>query len=404
MIYEYFQIAIKSLLNRRLRSWLTIIGIIIGVAAIVSLISLGQGLQLAIDEQFEKVGANRITIAPGGLNLGPTASEITAAELTKDDVDFIDQIRGVRAAVGIITKTARVRFNSETKNLFVFGTPTTKDAREEIDKIGFFEIEKGRQLDSSDRNSAVLGNNIAYDTFDKNLSIGDRIRINDNPFTVVGIQKLAGTGIHDVIIRIPEDTARVLFNEPEVVAQIFVTVRDGFDVDKVAETIKEKLRKRRDVEEGEEDFTVQTSEQAIESLKTVLGVVQTVLAGIAAISLLVGGIGIMTTMYTSVIERTKEIGLMKAVGARNGNILSLFLVESGLIGTVGGILGILLGLGMAKLGEIIANYAGVGLRASTSATLILGALFFAFSVGTISGLVPARTASKLKPVEALRFK
>jgi len=164
------------------------------------------------------------------------------------------------------------------------------------------------------------------------------------------------------------------------------------------------VAKYKEQEEGEEDFTVETSEQAIESFKAILGGVQTALAGIAAISLIVGGIGIMTTMYTAVIERTKEIGLMKAVGARNSSILSLFIVESGLIGTVGGALGIALGIGMAKTGQYIANYFDVGLKASTNPVLIFGALFFAFAVGTISGLVPARTASKLKPVDALRFK
>jgi len=404
MIYEYFEIAVKSLLERKLRSWLTIIGIIIGVAAIVSLISIGQGMQEVIDEQFQKVGANRITIAPGGIFLGPTGSELTAAKLTKEDVEFIKDIKGVKVAIGILFKTAKVRINDEIKPISIFSVPTDKDSRAEIEKIGFFEIEKGRQLESTDRYSAVLGYNIAYETFDEDISIGDRIRIEDTPFTVVGIQKFAGTGVHDVLIRIPEDTGRALFDEPEEISQIFVTVRDGYDVDEIAEIIEEKLRKRRDVEEGEEDFTVQTAEQAIESFKTILNVVQTVLAGIAAISLIVGGVGIMTTMYTSVIERTKEIGLMKAVGARNSNILSLFLVESGLIGTAGGVLGLVLGLGMAKTGEIIANYFGVPLRASTNIFLILGALFFAFVVGTISGIVPARTASKLKPVEALRFK
>jgi putative ABC transport system permease protein len=404
MIYEYFQIAVKSLLNRRLRSWLTIIGIIIGVAAIVSLISIGQGMQEAIDEQFQKIGANRIIITPGGLALGPTGGEITPSKLNKDDAEFIRNIKGVRASVGVLFKTAKVRINSEIKQISIFGVPTDKESSDEIEKIGFFEIEKGRQLRNGDKFAAVLGKAIAEEAFEKNLTTGDRIKIEDNPFTVVGVQKLAGTGVHDIIIRIPEDTARAIFNEPDEVSQIFATVRDGYEVDEVAETIKEKLRKRRDVEEGEEDFTVQTAEQTIESFKTILGAVQTVLAGIAAISLLVGGIGIMTTMYTSVIERTKEIGLMKAVGARNSNILLLFLIESGLIGAVGGLLGLALGLGMAKTADIIANIYGVPLKASTNIFIILGALFFAFIVGTVSGVVPAQTASKLKPVDALRFK
>jgi putative ABC transport system permease protein len=404
MIQDFFEIAIKSLMHRQLRSWLTIIGIVIGVAAIVSLISIGQGMQDAIDEQFEKVGSNRIIISPGGFALGPAGGEISTAKLTKDDVDFINGIRGVRAAFGVVFQTAKIRIDSETKLLSVYGTPTDRDAQAEIEKIGFFEIEKGRQLDNGDRYAAVLGNRIAYEAFEDDLKIGDRIKIEDIPFTVVGIQKLAGTGIHDVLVRIPEDVAREMFDKPDEVSSIFATARDGFDVEEVAKTIEEKLRQRRDVEEGEEDFTVQTAEQTIESFKTILGVVQTVLAGIAAISLLVGGIGIMTTMYTSVIERTKDIGIMKAVGARNSHILTLFLIESGLIGTAGGVLGLLLGLGMAKTAEIIVQYFGIPLRASTNLYLIFGALFFAFAVGTVSGIVPARDAAKMKPVDALRFK
>jgi len=403
-LQKYFEIAIKSLTERGLRSWLTIIGIIIGVAAIVSLISIGQGMQEVIDEQFKKVGANRIIISPGGIFFGPLGSELVSAQLTKDDADFIKKIRGVEAAIGVVTKTIQVRFDDETKTLSIFGVPTDSEAIAQIKTIGFFEIEKGREFTQSDRYVAILGNIIAYDTFEKNITTGKKIRIEDETFTVVGIQKRAGTGIHDMIIRIPEDVARALFDEPEMVSTIFATAKEGFDVGEVAEDIKVKLRKKRDVKEGEEDFTVQTAEQSIESFKTILGVVQTVLAGIAAISLLVGGVGIMTTMYTSVIERTNEIGLMKAVGAKNSNILLLFLIESGLIGIVGGGLGLLIGFGMAKIAEIIAQAFGVGLRISTNIWIILGALLFAFIVGSVSGFVPARTASKMKPVDALRAK
>ncbi|MBW2995315.1 ABC transporter permease, partial [Candidatus Woesearchaeota archaeon] len=339
VLYKYFEIAAKSLLARKLRSWLTIIGIVIVVAAIVSLISIGQGMQEVIDEQFEKVGSNRIIISPGSIFFGPAGSELVSAQLTKDEVDFVKKIRGVEAAIGVVSKTTQVRFNGETKTITIFGVPIDSEAIKQIESIGFFEIEKGREFTQTDRYSAVLGNIIAYDTFEKNITVGKKIKINDETFTVVGIQKRAGTGIHDVIIRIPEDVARTLFDEPEIVSTIFVTAKDGFEVSEVAENIEVKLRKKRDVKEGEEDFTVQTAEQSIESFKTILGVVQTVLAGIAAISLLVGGVGIMTTTYTSVIERTKEIGLMKAIGAKQKDILTQFLIESVVLTLSGGIVG-----------------------------------------------------------------
>jgi putative ABC transport system permease protein len=203
---------------------------------------------------------------------------------------------------------------------------------------------------------------------------------------------------------IPYDTAVSLFELDEIDILIVQTI-EGIDVNTVAESIKKELRDYRNVDEGEEDFRVQTFEQVMKSFQTIFGIVQAVVIGIAAISLLVGGIGITNTMYTSVLERTRDIGIMKAIGARNSDIMKLFLIESGLLGLVGGAVGIIIGIGMSKTVEIAVTklYNFVYLKAHFPWYLILGALAFSFIVGSISGVMPARQAAKMKPVDALRY-
>jgi putative ABC transport system permease protein len=183
-------------------------------------------------------------------------------------------------------------------------------------------------------------------------------------------------------------------------------VKDNYIPGDVAENIKEKLRKHRNVKEGEEDFTVQTSQELLDSVGVILDAVQWFLIGIAAISLLVGGIGIMNTMYTSVLERTREIGVMKAIGARNGDITILFLIEAGVLGMAGGLIGCLLGVTLSKTVEILSAGALANstlVKAYVSAELIAGALLLSFIVGCVSGVLPARQAANLKPVDALRY-
>jgi len=401
---KFLTIAVRSLLKRKLRAWLTIIGIIIGVAAIVSLLSIGEGLQNAVNEEFQKVGSNRIIVAPGGVYTGPGGSGLSSAILTQKDVDVINRVNGVEVSAPVLIQNGRVKFKGKTVYTYIGGFPVTDpDVRAAIEGIGFFEIEEGRQLKPSDQNSAVIGNILAHKVFGKNISLRDKIEVEGITFTVVGIQKKAGTGIHDVIVRMPEDVARKIFDKPEEISQIFVTTYEGLNVTEIAEKIKTDLRKSRDVKEGEEDFTVQTSEQLISSFRTILGAVNAILAGIAAISLIVGGVGIMNTMFTSVLERTRDIGIMKAVGAKNSQVMIIFLIEAGLIGIVGGVLGAALGLGIAKLAEFIALQYGVTtLKVSISMGIIFGALLFSFVIGSVSGLWPARMASLMKPVDALR--
>jgi len=398
---EYLKYAFKNISHRRLRSWLTLIGIFIGIAAVVALISIGQGMQNAINEEFSKAGADRITIQPAGGFGGVYISE----KLYQSDVDVINRVKGVDFATGVIIKTGRIKYKDQTETAAIFGVGADEDTRQFIANVDFFLIEEGRQFKSIDNNVAILGNNVAKNLFDSEILVGKKITVEGKEFKVIGIQKKSGSPMHDNMVRITTDAAQELFNlkKTEEVSMIFAKVKPGIDPLVAAEDVKKELRKDHNVKEGQEDFVVVTAGQMIEGFNNILLVVQVVLIGIAAISLVVGGIGITNTMYTSVVERTREIGIMKAVGAKNSDIISIFLLESAMLGLFGGILGIGIGLSVSKGIELIAISAGVNvLKAYLGYELIVGALIFSIGVGTISGVLPAKGAAKMNPVDALR--
>ncbi len=402
MLKDYFKFVLNSLVKRQTRSLLTIIGIFIGIMAVVALVSLGQGMQRAINSEFEKAGSNRIIITPGGTFMGPTGGSMSTATLTDDDLKVVKDVDGVDEAFGVVSETVRVWFKEDSSYISVWGTDITNDAIKFMDDVGFFEIDTGRTFKSGDGYVAIIGYRITEDMFDEKVKVGDTIEIKGKEFKVIGTQKKAGTGVHDIMIRIPKKIAVDLFEKEDKIDTIFATTKEGLKPSEVADKIKEELGDYRDVEKGEEDFSVQTAEQTIQSLNTILNVVQVILVGIAAISLIVGGVGIMNTMYTSVLERTPEIGIMKAIGAKNSDILWIFLIESGFLGVIGGAIGVILGLSLSKIVELIAVSAGMDIfKAYMGFPLILGALFFSFIVGALSGALPARQAAKMNPVDAL---
>ncbi|VVB53689.1 MacB-like periplasmic core domain protein [uncultured archaeon] len=403
MISEFLRISIEGLKNKGARSWLTMLGIIVGIVTIVSLLSLGQGLQDAINKQFDLIGKDTVYIIPSG-SFGPSMGK----SLTKDDFRVIKTVKGVEDAAQMVTKFAKVQLHDETKYTFVSGLPTDNSLDLIVDGENI-KLNPAHPFDASDANSnkVAIGYNIATGVLFKDhpVSIGERILIEGVPFRVAATVSKIGNPQDDTNIYIPIETARTLFNEPKNVYAIVAKVKSGEDNAVVAENIKQALRRYHDLKKGEEFFDVYTKEQLQESFDVIFSAVQAVLFGIAAISLVVGGIGIMNTMYTSVLERTKEIGIMKSIGATNGNIRTMFLIEAGLIGSVGGAVGCVFGVLLAKSFEYIAvNQLGQDLiQASVSWQLILGALSFSFVVGCLSGVLPAQQAASLKPVDALRY-
>ena len=378
------------------------IGIIIGIAAVVSLISLGQGLKDGMNAEFDKMGADIIMIMPGS---GFQSMGSAGSSLTKDDVEVIRKVRGVNLAGGFLTKVAKVEFGNEMKYSWVSGF-ALDESKEIIDNMDSFNVESGRDLKRGDTYKTLIGNSVAGgDFFKSKVRAGDYVMINGKKFRVVGTLERIGNPDDDQAFMIPLETARDLFDEPDNLMVIMANLKPGFDASDVAENIKKAMRKDRDQKVGEEDFSVQTAEQLKETVASILNLVQSVLIGIAGISLLVGGIGIMNTMYTSVLERTRDIGVMKAIGARNINIMWIFLIESGIIGLVGGAIGCAIGISISKSIEYISS-ASLGvdyLKASVAPELIIGALAFSFIVGMLSGTLPAVRAARLKPTDALRY-
>jgi putative ABC transport system permease protein len=325
-------------------------------------------------------------------------------KLSDEDLSAVRGISGVKSASAMVFKLARITFKSENKYTFAMGMDDPDiDFEKMIESFGV-EMDLGRGAEG-DR-EAVLGKNfISGDFFDAPVEVGDKIEIEGKKFRVVGSVSEIGNPQDDANVYITFDAALDIFDlSRDELDLIYVTVRESEEPAKVGERIKKKLRKLHDVDEGDEDFTVSTTDDYMETFSIVLTVVQIVLIGIAAISLLVGGVNIANTMYTSVLERTNEVGIMKAIGARNSDVFLLFLIESGILGVVGGIAGIAVGIGLSKLVAFVAASAGwTFIQTLFPWYLTIGALLFSFAVGAISGTLPAYQASKLKPVDALRY-
>ncbi len=402
MLEDLLKISLKSIANKGIRSWLTVIGIVIGISAIVSLISLGQGLQDAINQQFAILGPNLILIMPGG-GFGPGGG---ATSLSDHDVHVVKGVLGVDMAAGFIAKVAPVKFRDKVAYLQVSGMdPATQDIL--LQGTGI-KIEKGQQkFKTSDTGVVAIGYELwgTDNVFSQPMRIGDKVTINGKKFTVISFISRIGNKNDDSNMYITQKDEENLFNVKDNYLEMMVRVKDGYDVTAVADKIKEKMRLDRSEKKGAEDFIVITLNQVMTAVSTILTAVQAVVIGIALISLVVGGVNIMNNMYTSVLERTREIGVMKAIGARNSSIITMFVMESGIIGLVGGALGILVGAALSKTVEYIAvTQLGTTLiQASLTPPLIIGSLLFSFLVGVISGFLPARQAAQLNPVEALRY-
>src|SRR3989338_2534015 len=340
MIKDYIKLGISNLFHRKMRSWLTMIGIFIGIAAIVGLISLGQGMKEAIGNVFLSIGSDKILVqAKSGLQFAGPPGSSAASNLTTHDINVIKKVNGVAQAGARLIKPAKLEFGNEVKFYFAASMPDDEEGRKLITEINRYETESGRLLKKGDKFKAFIGDSVANKGIfkKKKIELGNKLKINDVEFEVVGILKKSGNPQQDRVVIVPEDTLRdILKIDKKKVDVIAVKVQKGVDVNSVADEIEKAIRRDRGLKLGKEDFEVSTPQQILETLDSILTMVEIVLIGIAAISLLVGGIGIANTMYTAVIERTKEIGIMKSIGAQNKDILLIFVIESGLLGLAGG--------------------------------------------------------------------
>jgi len=403
-LWNYFKIAYSNISRRQLRSWLTLIGIIIGIATVVSLNALGEGLEFAIESQFSDLGSNVITITASG-GFGPPGTGVITP-LSDKEFNAISSVSGIETVAGRILEFGKLVFNDKAIFGYSASLSNDKDQRELLEKLLNMEIEVGRFLTSSDDRKVILGNNFYTDSvgLGKIIKPGDKIMIDDVSFEVVGILAKKGNFQFDNTVFMNENTLRDLTNQEDDIYDIIVAEFDSNDdVDKIKAAIEKKLRKVRNVDVGDEDFSVQTPQSLLENVSSILLSIQIFVFIIASISVVVGGVGIMNTMYTAVLERIREVGIMKSIGATNSVIFTLFFIESGIIGAVGGIIGAALGSLMA-IGLAFAGQAVLGadlIVAHITPSLLLYAIIGSFLIGSFFGTLPAIQAAKMKPVDAL---
>lgn len=403
MLKEYFKIAVKNLRTRQLRSWLTILGIVIGVFLIMSLLSLSQGLKDTVLQQLRAVGTDIVMIMPGSFS-DIFTTLIGGVELTEEDLNTVARTQGVEAVIPNVYKGAIMKYQGQSKTVILAGM----DLRNALDiyqnDIGM-KIEEGRWPFAGKR-EIVVGSLVPTDVF-PGLKINTQATIKGRQFEIVGVLKSRGSKQDDSLVGVDLNIYQEITGERKGAPQAIAKIASGYNVEQVAKNIKANLEegaKRRSGQKEESTYSVLTSQAMGSIVGNIMGIIQAVVFAFGSIAILVGGIGIMNTMYTSVRERTKEIGILKAVGAKNSTIVLIFLIESGIIGLIGGIGGMIPGLGLAKLIQMYGQVHPVFyIEASITPGLIIFGLLFSFGVGCLSGFFPARSAAKLKPVEALRY-
>lgn len=393
---DLFQFAIKNIRGRRLRSYLTVLGVVIGITAIVALITLGEALQQGVAGQFDRLGTRRIFVGPKEASAGGPPSGVSP--LTESDMNAVASIPQVEYINPIYSESAEVAHGNERgiRDVFAYDPAIFEKSFRDV----AVDLEDGRYLQAGDTDAAVIGWGIAHEFFDKEIHVKSSIDINGKKFRVIGIKAKQGDRNEDYSINVPLETLRGLFNNPKAISAFALQVKTGMDIERVSDRVFRTLKRHR----NDENFQVTSPVKIKEQTSAILGVVKWVFVGIAFISLIVGAIGITNSMYTSVLERTRHIGVMKAIGARNKDILLLFLIESGLLGLVGGIIGVALGATLATLAIVIINAAGVVKMALTiKPSLIIFGLLFSFIAGMAAGFFPALRAAKMQPVDALRY-
>jgi len=415
---EYLRLAMRALAANKLRSVLTMLGIIIGVGAVITLLSVGRGVQNLVTDQLQSVGTNLLFIVPGSLSEanGPPGSSSSSAELTLADADAIADPLNVPDVVATAPEAisrANVTYGGTTLNLNISGvTPAYEQVRN-------FPVDYGSYITDSDVDNrsrvAVLGSRVAERLFDDYglYPIGATIKISNVPFKVIGVLEAKGGGggfgggNQDEVVMVPLTTAlqrlsqRAFSRQGEpLLSVVYAQVVSEERMDAASDEISTLLRERHNISfRDSDDFTVINQQDLLSIFGQITGVLTLFLGAIAGISLLVGGIGIMNIMLVSVTERTREIGLRKAVGAKRRDILWQFLIESVVLAVIGGLFGVALGILGAQAISKLQN----DLRAVVTPDAVLLATSFSAMVGLFFGIYPATRAARLNPIDALRY-
>jgi putative ABC transport system permease protein len=401
------RVALRALRSNMLRSFLTVLGIVIGVAAVVALLGVGKGATASITDRVSSMGSNLVSIS-AQMRFGPGGSGSSASLLYEDYESMLENVDGIASITPIYSSQLLVNSTTRTSYYSVSGvTPNYLDVRS-------YEIAEGRFISEEDYLSnnqvVVLGSTVATDIFEGLDPIGRKLKIKSVEFTVIGVFAESGSSggmsSGDDIIVVPLSTAysrlfgsSAMSNGKQTLSTIYISASDAEVVDQVIEDSELILRSNHSLGLNDDlPFSVSSQAQALETLSEVSGTMTAFLGAIAAISLLVGGIGIMNIELVSVTERTREIGLRKAVGATRKAILFQFLVETMTLAVLGGVVGVLIG----SLIAMIFTWTGL-ITAKLTFDVISLAFFSAVLIGLFFGIYPAYQASKLRPIEALRY-
>ncbi|GLS35613.1 multidrug ABC transporter substrate-binding protein [Mesorhizobium tianshanense] len=398
MFSETLKLAAQAILRNPMRSSLTVLGIVIGVAAVIAMVTIGNGTTAKVTAELGKLGSNMLFVMPG--QFGPGRASTQAKSFTSRDVSVVrNQIAGIRAVAPVAQSSATIIFGGESRSSSVVGT--TADYL----IVRSWQVVAGRGfLEAEERGSAVcmIGDTIKTELFGSTDALGQRIRVGKISCEVIGVlskkgQSGMGTDQDDtVIVPLRAFQRRIAGNSD--IGTIMVAARDGVSTTKVQGDLERLMRERRRITAGEDDdFSVNDMTQIAETMSGTTTILTGLLGAVAAVSLLVGGIGIMNIMLVSVTERTREIGIRLAIGALERQVLTQFLVEATVLALFGGIVGILLGLGLAYAVGVYLDVPFV-----TSPAIILVAFAFSALIGTGFGYFPARQAARLNPIEALR--
>ena len=403
LFYESVCIALKALLANKMRSILTMLGIIIGVGAVIAMVSIGMGVRRNVQTSIASLGSNMLIVSPGSSNFGGVRSAAGSnITLKYDDAQAIKtKIKNIDYVSPTVNGSYQIVNGNQNWNSSVYGvTPEYMSIRSLTVSAGSFIT----QNDLNSRNRvAVIGTTVATNLFGTTNPVGKNIRVNNAPYKIVGVleskgQSSMGQDQDDVVI-IPLTTAQERLLGITYIKSINIQVTDQTKMDQVQSEVETLLRQRHHiVGDKEDDFTVRNLTSLMQTMTQTTTMITILLGSIAGISLIVGGIGIMNIMMVSVTERTREIGIRKALGARFRNIMMQFLIESVVIGVIGGILGIIFGCSVSML---IAKFGGFN-TVITAAPVLLS-FSFSVGIGLFFGIYPARKAARLDPIEALRY-
>jgi len=417
-LLENIRVAFQSLAVSKLRAFLTMLGIIIGVGAVIIVMAVGAGTQESIVSNLESMGTNLVTVTPGrgdsqfrpggggppgggggfAVSIRGEQTETAKGDLYITDYEAIkNNASSISGVAPVVSQNSTVSYMGATDSLSI--TASTED----IFSLKNYELDKGSLFTSRDvseiTNVAVIGSQVVNDYFGKTEPIGEIIKIDGINFTVIGTLQEKGMTMEDDIVFIPINTAQIKLYGIRTVNNLVIQSKSEDTVDQTITEATTILRQQHQIETGElNDFDINSQTQMLETVSTITNTLTYALAGIAAISLLVGGIGIMNIMFVSVTERTREIGIRKSIGAKNRDILTQFLTESVVLSVIGGILGILFAVGVSWAVQKFAE-----LNTTITATPIVLSVCFSTVIGVIFGIFPAMRAARLNPIESLRY-